>query len=112
MAERVTTRVAFRHRYSGVPDRLDFACAQDGSAFFDWLRNSAVGIDLSIKEVPRRSHNQGVRNPNSKLGPADVRVIRRSVERGDSRRQVAARHGVSLGCVDNVVRRRTWSHVV
>ena len=47
----------------------------------------------------------------SKLSPADIPLIRRAAERGERLREIAGRHGVSRRTINDIVHRRTWSHV-
>ena len=53
----------------------------------------------------------GTAHHNAILTPDLVRAIRRLSSEGVSQRKIAARIGVSQGCVSAVLTRRLWSHV-
>jgi hypothetical protein len=58
------------------------------------------------------SRPRGEAHKHSVLNPDIVRSIRADRAAGLlSRRQMAEKYGVSQGCIDGVIRRRTWNHV-
>ena len=60
----------------------------------------------------RGRQNLGVRNPRSLLTEDAVRAIRAAVrDQTATQRELATRYGVSIQCVNAVVRGRAWQHV-
>jgi hypothetical protein len=59
----------------------------------------------------RRPVNIGVRNPRAKLDEASVQEIRRRLDRGQCRKELANQYGVSKPLIDAIACRRVWMHV-
>lgn len=53
----------------------------------------------------------GERNGRAKVCADDVRKMRADYAAGTARRDLAARHGISLGAVGSILARRTWTHI-
>jgi hypothetical protein len=47
----------------------------------------------------------------AKLSPSDIPAIRLLLARGESKRELGRRYGVSAACIRNIEVGRTWSHV-
>lgn len=62
-------------------------------------------------EKIRAAHPRGERAWNSRLSEADVREIRMAANRGEPKKEIAARFRISKTNVSAIVSRRLWRHV-
>lgn len=55
---------------------------------------------------------RGEKNPHSILTKKQVFEIRKAViNKTDTQRQLAAKHGVQVACISKIITRRTWKHI-
>lgn len=59
-----------------------------------------------------RENLKGANNPASKLTDAMVRIIREEYASGTTGAELARRFGITKTCVGNLLRHRTWKHVL
>lgn len=58
-----------------------------------------------------RSRNVGSDNARAKLNEQAVALIRAKREQGDAVSELAKAYGVTIWCIYDAARRRTWKHV-
>lgn len=58
-----------------------------------------------------RPSHRGEGSPNAKLTEDDVRSIRAEAAIGVARQKLAARYGVSVVQIRNIIHRKSWSHI-
>lgn len=68
------------------------------------LKNESAGTTVK----PSKTITVSRSNPNTKLTKSAVKDIRRSVAKGVSRKTLAAKHGVTVGYISNIVTNRVW----
>lgn len=62
------------------------------------------------KERHGTSH-RGTRHPLAKLSDGSVRAVRKLFARGVQQKELAQFYGVSRRAINNIVNRRTWTHI-
>lgn len=67
--------------------------------------------DNSADMARKRRSALGERHGNAKLTETDVRQIREMRAGGTMRRDIAARFAITPEHVDQIVRRRNWTHI-
>ena len=72
---------------------------------------AGTNLDNIADMVAKRRHIHGERHHRAKLTEQDVLDIRTSFARGEQRRPIAERHGITIGHVKDVVHGRVWKHV-
>lgn len=69
-----------------------------------------VGGPVDIQ--PPSERRRGEDNHNTPLTTEDVREIKRAALAGTSQRELGRRYGVSQAAISNIVRGKTWKHVI
>lgn len=69
-----------------------------------------VGVPLdNVRDMIAKDRNsRGERNMRAKLTPAEVRAIRTA---SGLQREIAARFGITQGCVSSIKSRSKWKHL-
>jgi hypothetical protein len=113
-ARRVTKahRVSWQLHFGEIPPDLcvlhhcdNPACANPRHLYLGTQR------DNLLDRAARGWRPVGENNPRAKLTAADVRRIRRLMEHGERRIDVASRFRVSSPTIGDIMYRRSWSHV-
>lgn len=92
------------------------ALAAEAGCHPDSLRLAITGrtwkhLGLENFDAPQRD-KRGEHNPKAKLTESSVREIRKMRANGATLRECGERFGVSLYLIHDVVKRRSWKHVV
>lgn len=73
--------------------------------------NMRDAVERDRVHRPGPAQVRGEANATAKLTEADVLAIRDDAQRGVTQRFLAARYGVTQGCISSITTRRTWRHV-
>lgn len=105
-------RVAYEEAFGPIPvgfcvcHRCDNRrCCEPAHLFLG--TDADNNADMVAKGRASRGENRGA----AKLDPAKVREIRRLLEAGMAKRQIAFRFGVTDIAILKIARRQTWTHV-
>jgi hypothetical protein len=99
------------YRRCGEPSHLFLADHDGNMKWASATRRMAHGERHGTRTVPERVA-RGERSGGAKLTEADVRAIRAaSTSEGYDSRELAARYGVRMRTIQEIVRRSTWAHI-
>lgn len=105
-------RVAYELHVGPIPDGHLIRHSCDNPPCVN-PRHLLPGLDADNTQdkVDRGRHPVGEKIHFAKLTAAAVRDIRQRVSRGESRRELAAKHGVSTATIGDIVLRKSWAHL-
>jgi hypothetical protein len=75
------------------------------------LRSCGCGREAGWANLRPGTSLPGASNPSAKLTPRKVQEIRRSLERGESRRSVSWRYRISASQLARIANRQSWKGV-
>lgn len=84
------------------------SCVNPGHLF---LGTNADNVADKISKNRQAKPLLGSTHPASITNEVDVKAIRQAREQGVSRLALMEQYGLTLGCLKNILSRRTWKHV-
>jgi len=80
--------------------------------FYPYMSNRRkTKIKEALKTYKPRKYYRGESHHNTKLKPTDIKDIRKRRSNGEFLRQIAKDYCVTTGCISNIARRISWSHI-
>jgi hypothetical protein len=102
-----------RHTIGNVLPACDYCnCTKHSLLLAVWRMRNAGGRGKPLGWSTAPTVVLGERNGNARLNPDKVRQIRQRHAQGVRQVALAAEFGITQAAVSNIVRRKTWKHVI